>query len=261
MKGTGSAGPLHRARVPRRSAGRGHVCTGTNGSPGWPYHVAVLVKWMRCTVVDRPGFLRGQRRWAGLLGEPGFRAQGGGWGRSGTDVVHLFGFWDSRAFYDSFMARSHDRLHAAQAGTYKDLQVRLFEYRFDIKTGFTPDFTDADLLRVAHCKVRPERSEHYTQMQEKVWNPAMAGSPGMLRGIFAQAQPQMQSQAHAPGEGEAEEQAGEDEFLVLSMWNSTAEHGKYRSDRVERLALRAQAGADLADVDGDVIDLEPDWTV
>ncbi|MEE1940900.1 YdbC family protein [Streptomyces sp. TRM 70361] len=203
----------------------------------------MLVKWMRCTVVDRRGFERGQRKWAGLLGEPGFRAQGGGWGRSRPGAVaHLFGFWESRAFYDSFMARSHDRLAAAQNGTYKDAQVRLFEYRFDVKVGFQPRFTDADLLRVAHCRVRPERVEHYTLMQEKVWNPAMAGSPGMLRGVFAQ--------AHS-----------EDEFMVLSMWDSAAEHGKYRAERIERLALRAQLGADVTAVTGDVIDLEPAWTV
>ncbi|MDG9703407.1 YdbC family protein [Streptomyces sp. DH37] len=202
----------------------------------------MLVKWMRCTVVDRRGFERGQRKWAGLLGEPGFRAQGGGWSRSRPGVAHLFGFWESRAFYDSFMARSHDRLAASQNGTYKGAQTRLFEYRFDVKVGFRPQFTDADLLRVAHCRVRRERIEHYTLMQEKVWNPAMAGSPGMLRGVFAQAQ-------------------AEDEFLVLSMWDSAAEHGKYRTERIERLALRAQLGADVAAVDGDVIDLEPGWTV
>ncbi|MCV2463989.1 DUF4937 domain-containing protein, partial [Streptomyces sp. ICN988] len=28
----------------------------------WPYHGAVLVKWIRCTVVDRRGFERGQRK-------------------------------------------------------------------------------------------------------------------------------------------------------------------------------------------------------
>ncbi|TDC27840.1 DUF4937 domain-containing protein [Streptomyces sp. 8K308] len=202
----------------------------------------MLVRWMRCTVVDKVGFERGQRKWAGLLGEPGFRAQGGGWSRGRQGVVHLFGFWESRAFYDSFMARSHDRLAASQAGTYQDMRVRLFEYRFDVKTGFEPMFGDADLLRVAHCRVHQERAEHFALMQEKVWNPAMAGSPGMLRGVFAEAEP-------------------ESEFLVLSMWNSAAERAKYRTERVERLALRAQIGADVAAIAGDVIDMEPAWTV
>jgi heme-degrading monooxygenase HmoA len=202
----------------------------------------VLVKWMRCTVVDRGGFERGQRRWAGLPGEPGFRGQGGGWSRARPGVAHLFGFWESRAFYDSFMARSHDRMHASQLGTYTGMRVRLFEYRFDVKVGFRPVFSDADLLRVAHCRVRPDRIENFTLMQEKVWNPAMAGSPGMLRGVFAQADP-------------------EDEFLVLSMWNTAAEHGKYRTGRIARLALRAHTEADIAAIAGDVIELEPSWTV
>jgi hypothetical protein len=201
----------------------------------------VLVKWMRCTVVDRRVFERGQRTWAGLLGEPGFRGQSGGWSRGRAGVAHIFAFWESRAFYDSFMARAHDRLAAGQSGTYKDTQVKIFEHRFDVKTGFEPRFTDADVVRVAHARVREERVDNFVLMQEKIWNPAMAGSPGMLRGLFGE----------APGQ----------EFLVLSMWRSAAEHGKYRAERVERLSLRARTEADLLSLAGDVVDLEPSWTV
>ena len=148
-------------------------------------------------------------------------------------MAHVFAFWESRAFYDSFMARSHDRLASAQAGTFKDAQVRLFDHRFDVKTGFEPRFTDADLLRVALCRVHEERAEHYVLMQEKVWNPAMAGSPGMIRGLFGE----------APGDAY-------NEYLVLSMWLSAAEHGKYRTERIERLALRARTEADIAALTG-----------
>ncbi|MFE9123109.1 YdbC family protein [Streptomyces sp. NPDC007172] len=201
----------------------------------------MLVKWSRCTVVDRRGFERGQRKWAGLLGEPGFRGQGGGWSRRRPEVAHVFGFWESRAFYDSFMARAHDRLAAAQSGTFKDIETRLFDHRFDVKTGFEPRFTDADVVRVAHCTVHEDRVEHFALMQQRVWNPAMAGSPGMLRGVFAE----------APGH----------EFLVLSMWRSAAERGKYRADRVERLSLRAETETDVAALTGDVVQLDGDWTV
>ncbi|AZK96906.1 MULTISPECIES: YdbC family protein [Streptomyces] len=201
----------------------------------------MLVKWIRCTVIDRRGFDRGQRKWAGLLGEPGFRGQGGGWSRGRPQVAHVFAFWESRAFYDSFMARAHGRLASGQAGTYRDAQVRLFDHRFDVKMGFEPLFTGADVVRVAHCKVREERVAHYALMQEKVWNPAMAGSPGMVRGLFGE----------APG----------NEFLVMSMWQSEAEHGKYRKERVERLLSRAQTEADVAALSGDVVQLEPSWTV
>ncbi|MFD3657603.1 YdbC family protein [Streptomyces sp. NPDC058620] len=201
----------------------------------------MLVKWIRCTVVDRHGFERGQRKWAGLLGEPGFRGQSGGWSRGRPDVAHVFAFWENRVFYDSFMARGHDRLATAQTGMYRDMQVKLFEYRFDVKTGFEPHFTDADVVRVAHSRVHEDRVEHFALMQRQVWNPAMAGSPGMLRGMFGE----------APGH----------EFLVLSMWQSSAERGKYRPQGVERLSDRAQTETDVAELAGDVVELQPLWTV
>ncbi|MFC9248840.1 YdbC family protein [Streptomyces sp. NPDC057136] len=201
----------------------------------------MLVKWIRCTVVDRHGFERRQRKWAGLLGEPGFRGQSGGWSRGRPDVAHVFAFWENRVFYDSFMARGHDRLATAQSGMYRDMQVKLFEYRFDVKTGFEPHFTDADVVRVAHSRVHEDRGEHFALMQRQVWNPAMAGSPGMLRGMFGE----------APGH----------EFLVLSMWQSSAERGKYRPQGVERLSDRAQTETDVAELAGDVVELQPLWTV
>ncbi|GAA2934154.1 YdbC family protein [Kitasatospora cinereorecta] len=206
-----------------------------------PYDGAVLVKWIRCTVVDRRGFERGQRKWAGLLDEPGFRGQGGGWSRGRPEVAHVFAFWENRVFYDAFMAREHDRLAAGQSGMYRDMQVKLFEYRFDVKTGFEPHFTDADVVRVAHSQVREDRVDHFALMQERVWNPAMAGSPGMLRGVFGE----------APGR----------EFLVLSMWQSSAERGKYRPESIARLSARAETERDVEALTGDVVQLEPSWTV
>ena len=156
-------------------------------------------------------------------------------------MAHVFAFWENRVFYDSFMARGHDRLAASQSGMYRDMQVKLFEYRFDVKTGFEPHFTDADVVRVAHSRVHEDRVEHFALMQRTVWNPAMAGSPGMLRGMFGE----------APGQ----------EFLVLSMWQSSAERGKYRPQGVERLSDRAQTETDVAELTGDVVDLQPPWTV
>lgn len=201
----------------------------------------MLVKWIRCTVVDRRGFERGQRKWAGLLDEPGFRGQGGGWSRGQPDVAHVFAFWENRVFYDSFMASGHDRLAAGQSGMYRDMRVKLFEYRFDVKTGFEPHFTDADVVRVAHSRVYEDRVDHFALIQQRVWNPAMAGSPGMLRGVFGE----------APGH----------EFLVLSMWQSSAERGKYRPESIARLSARAETERDVETLTGDVVQLEPSWTV
>lgn len=201
----------------------------------------MLVKWFRCRVVDRTGFERGQRAWNALLGEPGFRGQGGGWGRGRPGEAHLFCFWESRAHYDMFMAGPHDRVADGQSGTYDRADVRLFEQRQEIKVGFQAHFEDADLLRAAHCRVRPSQIDHFSLMQKKVWNPAMAGSPGMLRGVFA-------------------EGAGS-EFLVLSMWDSATERAKYRDAAVGRLEARVGFDDDVLSVSGDVVDVVREWTV
>jgi heme-degrading monooxygenase HmoA len=209
--------------------------------PARHYDGAVLVKWIRCGVVDRPGFERGHRRWAALREQPGFRGQGGGWSRSQPGVAHVFAFWDSRQAHDAFMSGPHDGIAAGQKGSAEVLAARVFEHRLDVKVGFEPSFADADLIRVALCKVRPDRAEHFTMMQQRVWNPAMAGSPGMLRGVFGQ------------GTG--------DDFLVLSLWNSATERGKYRETAVSRLSERADLDADVVSVAGDVVDVVPEWTV
>jgi hypothetical protein len=201
----------------------------------------VLVKWMRCRVLDRVPFEQGQLAWKALLGEPGFRGQGGGWGRERPDEAHVFCCWENRSYYDTFMAGPHDALAAVQAGTYDRADVRLFEQRQEVKVGFAALFSDADLLRVAHCRVRPGQVEHFMTMQEKVWNPAMAGSPGMLRGIFA-------------------EGAGS-EFLVLSMWDSANERGKYRRESIGRLERRAGLDGDVLSVAGEIVDVAQAWTV
>ncbi len=201
----------------------------------------MLVKWFRCRVLDRPGFERGQREWSGLLGAPGFRGQGGGWGRGHPEVAHIFCFWETRTHYDLFMAGAHDSLAAAQNGTYDRADVRLFEERQEVKVGFRADFADSDLLRAAHCRVRPDRVERFMGVQQQVWNPAMAGSPGMLRGIVA-------------------EGAGS-EFLVLSMWDSATERAKYGAAAVGRLESRARLDEDLVSVGGDLVDVVTDWTI
>ncbi len=201
----------------------------------------MLVKWIRCRVGDRTGFERGQREWAGLLGEPGFRGQGGGWGRERPDEAHIFCFWESRVYYDMFMAGPHDAIAASQAATFDRADVRLFEQRQEVKVGFQAHFADVDLIRAAHCKVRPAQVEHFMLMQEKVWNPAMAGSPGMLRGVFA-------------------EGAGS-EFLVLSMWDSATERAKYRDAAVGRLEQRAALDEDVLSVAGEIVDVVQEWTV
>jgi len=197
----------------------------------------MLVKWVSCTVSEAAAFDRGQRAWSALHAIPGFVGQGGGWD---VQRAHVFGFWADRASYDRFMAVSHDTLAAGQAGTYSGIEVRLFEHRLDMAAPFDPDFSDAGLIRLAHCQVRPGRTEHFERAQAEVWNPGMSRTPGMLRGLFAE---------------------GPSGYLVLSLWRSAADHEHYRRERLPDLRARAGAADDLAGITGHVIEIEPAWSV
>jgi heme-degrading monooxygenase HmoA len=201
----------------------------------------MLVKWITCAVVDRPGFDRRQRRWEALRTVPGFLGQVGGWSVRDPATAHLFAFWAGRTEHQRFLAGPHDGLAAAQAGTYAEIKVRLFDRRLDIGEPFRPEFSRAGQLRLAHCLVHPLRVEHFTDAQVRVWNPGMGSAPGMLGGVFAQ--------------------AGEAEFLVWSMWASAADHEAYRVERFAELRRRAGAAEDLAEVVGDLVEVEPAWSV
>ena len=221
----------------------------------------MLIKWITCRVLDRAAFDRGQRSWSTLKGEPGFHSQGGGWSRDDPDLAHVFACWSDRPAYDHGMARQHDRLAAAQSGTYRLVRSRLFDHRLPIGLGVPLDFTEAALARIAHCHVRPGRRTHFRTAQATVWNPGMAAAPGLRHGSFAEHDAAEHDAAeHDAAEHDAAEHDAA-EFLVLTLWRSPADHDRYRADRFHALHHRSAAADDLASVSGDAVRMEPAWTV
>jgi hypothetical protein len=201
----------------------------------------VLIKWITCWITDREAFSLGQRMWAELRGIPGFLGQCGGWSRKTAGIAQIFGFWSDPPSYQAFMAGAHDRIAAPQVGAYDDLRVRVFDQRLDIAHGLPAGFAGASVLRLAHCRVRAHRRDHFVQVQADVWNPGMAASPGMRGGVFAE--------------------GSEADFLVLSAWQTIADHQHYLDERFHRLRETARSTADLDAITGDLVDLEPSWTV
>lgn len=139
------------------------------------------------------------------------------------------------------MTETHDSVVTAQTGTYDEIVVRLFEHQLDIGERFPADFAGASLVRLAHCHVPANRQAHFVRAQAEVWNPGMTGAAGMRRGVFAR--------------------RGESEFLVLSLWRSAVDHERYLRERFPGLRRRSGAADDLDSVTGDLVDLEPAWTV
>jgi len=203
---------------------------------------AMLLKWISCDVTDAAVFDVDQRRWAAALrGIPGFLAQGGGWSRRLPNAAHVFAFWDSERSHARFMAHEHDEIVASHRESWAGITVRTFLHRFDIGRPARPTFSDATVLRVAHCRVHPDRVEHFVAAQAGVWNPGMGACAGLRRGVFAQ--------------------AGESTFLVLSMWRSVADHESYLDGPFAELRARAGVASDLAEMSGHLVDIEPAWSV
>jgi heme-degrading monooxygenase HmoA len=201
----------------------------------------MLVKWIRCRVTDRGRFEAGQRSWAGLQRLPGFQTQAGGWSTRDPAVAHVFGCWQDQAAYDAFMTGDHDRLAGDQVGAYSGLEVRLYEHRLDIGAPLAPSLAEAAVVRLAHCHVHDDRVERFAKSQAEVWNPGMGTASGLLGGSFGQ--------------------RDDTEFLVLSAWRTEAAHERYVAERCPRLRERAGAVRDLKVITGDLIRLDPAWTV
>jgi Domain of unknown function (DUF4937 len=201
----------------------------------------MLIKWITCGGADRTAFDAGQRAWSELRGQPGFLGQGGGWSRREPGLAQVFGCWADRPSYETFMAGTHDRIATAQAGSYQSIEVRLFERCLDIGERFRADFARASLARLAYCRVPAARQDHFVAAQADVWNPAMSSSPGMRGGAFAR--------------------RGETEFLVLSLWQSAPDHDRYLAERFPGLRAKSAAADDLDSITGDLVDLQPHWTV
>lgn len=201
----------------------------------------MITKWVRCAVNDQGGFDRGQQGWAELRELPGFLGQYGGWSRreNGSEIGHVVAFWSDPDSYEQFMAGPHDVLAQGQVGTFSSIDVRLFEGQ-NIGSGFDAA-SAAAAFRLAHCLVKADRVDHFTHVQDTVWNPGMSEAPGFRGGVFAQ--------------------RGTQEFLVLTAWATKAAHAHYQSEWFPALRDRAVPSADLDTITGYVVDLEPSWSV
>jgi heme-degrading monooxygenase HmoA len=194
----------------------------------------MLIKWVRCRVSEPVAFDVGQAAWGALADVPGFVGQWGGWGESG--YAHVFALWRTAEDHEVFLAGPHDRMAEAQAGTFREIDVRLFERELEIGSG--PGAGSA--VRLAHCHVRPGREEHFVRAQAEVWNPGMAAVPGMNGGVFGRRG---------------------SEFLVLTWWRSAQDHARYQTESFPALREASGAADNLRDITGYPVVLVPSWTV
>lgn len=218
----------------------------------------MLIKLIVCRVrnVTRNRFAEGQRCWSALAGVDGFLGQVGGWQpakptaitTSSDNTAVIVGIWRDEAAYDHFMRGIHDSIYdeSGQRGSYSAIDVSKWRRRFDIpgeRITMPEAIAEAALLRVARCTVRPERVDHFLDVQQGLWNPAMAAAGGVLAGVFSV--------------GETDPQ----QFLVCTIWRSVDAHARYATEDLPRLREDSEVETDCCGLTGYAVPVEPAWIV
>jgi len=218
----------------------------------------MLIKLIACRVPARARdrFAEGQRKWSALAGTDGFLGQVGGWQsprtiteeRPGEHVAVIAGIWRDESAYDHFMREVHDDIFTTndQRGSYSTIDVTRWRRLFDIpgeRAAMPEAIADAAFLRVARCTVRPKRVDHFVDVQQRLWNPAMAAAGGMLAGAFSVSD------------------AGPHQYLVSTLWQSADAHRSYVTECLPRLRDRSEVEVDCEALTGYAVPLETAWIV
>jgi len=210
----------------------------------------MIVKLIRCQVADefKEKFSIAQRVWSELTVVEGFVGQAGGWEAGKDNLAVIVAWWRDQPSYDQFMRVNHDPIYkkSGQAGSYESCEVDYWEAQFDIAgeqrhvQGAIPD---GALMRLAWCEVRPDRVEHFVQVQKNFWNPAMASAGGMLAGVFSR------------------NVKVENQYLVCTLWWTIAAHDEYRERCISNLRDQSEVVKNVAHLDGFVVHIDPSWSV
>ncbi|MBN2909952.1 YdbC family protein [Polycladomyces sp. WAk] len=209
----------------------------------------MLIKWIVCHVPEenREFFSQAQQQWSALRDVPGFVAQFGGWNAADPAEACIVGLWKDRDSYTAFMEKIHDEIYVSgrQQETFDRIAVTIMEEILPVghlERLCLGGWMEAELIRVADCRVLPGREDHFLQMQQEVWNPAMEQTDGMLGGVFA-------------GDVSARR------FLTITWWKSAKLHRAYVKNHVANLREQAQLDLDIEQLVGYEVWCKPSWRV
>lgn len=210
----------------------------------------MIIKRIICKVKEseKETFYEHQKQWKPLSKVKGFLGQIGGWNNKQPLTACIYSFWKSEKEYQEFMEKVHDQIfvNSGQANTYKSINVSLFEEKLSI-----PGFEDniiavirkSNYIRIALSQVKEHKLKRFVEIQDKVWNPGMGKSKGMLGGTFATNQKQHNT------------------FLVLTGWRSESDHQNYMKENFPELLKKAKPKDDVLELTGEQFKVEEAWRV
>lgn len=208
----------------------------------------MLIKWIKCQVnnSDKISFSKAQEAWRKIKNAEGFLGQLGGWDQHNQNEACILSFWkDSRA-YKNFMDHIHDGIfeNSNQRNTYVNISVQIYKKKNDINSiDITTILGKGNILRVADCLVKNGFHADFEDKQLEVWNKGMTDAQGMLSGVFSQS-----INDH-------------DRYLVASIWEDATSHQNYADNNLPFLKKRSAVEDTTLSITGNLIEINPLWTV
>lgn len=210
----------------------------------------MYLKWIVCEVENefRTEFSKAQEKWIATKNANGFLGQIGGWNRNNNNEACILAFWKGQNSLKCFMENIHDEIFgkSKQEKTYKSISVNYFNLKLNMH-GSDIDLIEriitAKFLRIADCKVKPGKNNHFEEVQKSVWMPEMKEAKGILGGEFSISE------------------KDSNRYLVSTMWDNESNHKNYVTNILPKLQKESDVKNDLEKITGKNILLENSWRI
>ncbi len=210
----------------------------------------MYLKWIVCKVENefKSVFSEAQEKWVETKKTKGFMGQIGGWNLHNPNEACILSFWNDKNSLHYFMENIHDKIftNSKQEKTYKSIDIYYFNLKFNMpgsEIDFTRRIKTASILRIADCKVKQEKIDHFEHVQKSVWLPGMKKTEGMLGGEFSISEKEMSS------------------YLVSTFWDTKHNYSNYVKNNLSILQNKSNVKNDLLSITGKLILLEYSWRV
>jgi heme-degrading monooxygenase HmoA len=210
----------------------------------------MFIKWIVCKVpLDlKDKFSFAQEKWIRTKSVNGFIAQTGVWNLKDDSEACIISFWESEDALKYFMQNLHDQIVSEnnQDQFYSSITVNHYNsiINMDGKSSTLKEaIKNAELLRIADCKVKNDRVKHFENVQEYIWKPEMKKANGMLGGSFSISV------------------NNTNKYSVATFWDSLENHNNYVIEILPRPHEKANAVNDLDRIVGKQILLVNSWKI
>jgi len=210
----------------------------------------MYIKWINCNVSLhlKDKFSLAQEKWIRTKSAKGFVAQTGGWNSKDETEACIISFWENKYALQYFMTNFHDQIFIEnkQDQFYSSIAVDHFNSNLTLEgesSTFIQAIKNAHILRIADCRVKNDKVEHFEQMQKEIWQPGMKNAKGMLIGYCSKSTNDTNA------------------YLITSFWDSQENHQKYVDNILHGLREKADVINDLETTAGKQLFLVDSWKI